>query len=120
MIEEIEQRLAEYLYSGAKEFYYKGHRFEINEWTYSNPMEFTSMIGISIKVPTYLSKTLQDVYSTFYVKQDEKPRTETQLRADACMKLAREFIKNVLPKIDYEIEKELHNRKINEILEVLE
>lgn len=47
-------------------------------------------------------------------------RTEADMRKKACYRLAEEFVCKVLPKIDYEIEKELHNRKINEILDVLD
>ena len=124
MIEEIVEKLTEHLYSGSKEFYYKGHRFEIEEYVYSNPMDFSSYIRISIKVPIYLSshysRTFQDIYSATYEKCHGLERKEHFLRVDACARLAREFVTTALPKIDYEIEKELHNRKIEEILGVLD
>lgn len=47
-------------------------------------------------------------------------RKAIDMRKKACYRLAEEFVCKVLPKIDYKIEKELHNRKIDEILEVLE
>jgi hypothetical protein len=118
MIEEIEQKLTEYLYSGAKEFYYKGHRFEIEEYIYSNPVEFNSYTRISIKAPVYLS--FQDIYSTMYENRPGMEKMEHFLRIEACARLAKEFVTVALPKIDYELEKELHNQKIEEILEVLE
>ena len=124
MIEELVQKLTEHLYSGSKEFYYKGHRFEIEEYIYSNPMDLSSSTRISIKVPVYLSshytRTFQDVYSTMYENCPGLQKKEYFLRIESCAKLAREFITTALPKIDYEIEKELHNRKIDEILEVLD
>ena len=124
MIEEIVQKLTEHLYSGSKEFYYKGHRFEIEEYIYSNPIDLSSSTRISIKVPVYLSshytRTFQDIYSTMYENCPEMEMRERFLRIEACAKLAEDFVTVALPKIDYEIEKELHNRKINEILAVLD
>lgn len=120
MIEELVQKLTEHLYSGSKDFYYKGHRFEIEEYIYSNPMDLSSSTRISIKVPVYLRRTFQDIYSTMYENCPGMEKTERFPRIEACARLAREFVTVALPKIDYELEKELHNRKINEILEVLE
>ena len=122
MIEELVNKLTEYLYCGAKEFDYKGHRFEIEEYLYSNTVEFNQYTRISIKVPVYLNShgTFQDIYSTMYENFPGMEKRERILRVEACVKLAREFVTVALPKIDYEIEKELHNRKIDEILEVLE
>ena len=124
IVEDLIERLTEHLYSGSKEFYYKGHRFEIEENIYSNPVEFNKYTRISIKVPVYLSsyytRTFQDIYSTMYENRPGMAKTERFLRIEACARLANEFVTVALPKIDYEIEKELHNRKINEILEVLD
>lgn len=47
-------------------------------------------------------------------------KMEHFIRNEVCAKLAKEFVTVVLPKIDYEIEKEIHNQKIEEILEVLD
>ena len=124
MIEEIIEKLTEYLYSGSKEFFYKGHRFEIEEYSYSSPIDFTNPTRITIKVPAYLSshytRTFQDIYSIMYEKHPHGTKTEYMQRMESCAKLAREFVTVALPKIDYEIEKELHNRKIEEILSVLD
>lgn len=120
MIEELVEKLTEHLYSGSKEFFYKGHRFEIEEYIYSNPIEFNKYTRISIKVPVYLSRTFQDIYSTMYENRPGLEKTERFLRIEACAKLANEFVTAALPKIDYELEKELHNQKINQILEVLD
>ena len=124
IIEEIVERLTEHLYSGSKDFYYKGHRFEIEEYIYSNPIEFNQYTRISIKVPVYLSshytRTFQDIYSAMYENHPGMDKTERFLRIEACAKLAKEFVTVALPKIDYEINKELHNNKIEEILSVLD
>lgn len=55
-----------------------------------------------------------------YENRPGMEKTERFLRIEACARLAKEFVTVALPKIDYELEKELHNRKIDEILEVLE
>ena len=124
MIEEIVQKLTEHLYSGSKEFYYKGHRFEIEEYIYSNPMDLSSSTRISIKVPVYLSshytRTFQDIYSSMYENYPGMEKKEHFLRIEACARLANEFVTVALPKIDYELEKELHNQKLEEVLDVLE
>lgn len=124
MIEEIVQKLTEHLYSGSKEFFYMGYRFEIEEDPFISPMDLSISTSISIKVPTYIcshyTRTFQNIYSVRYNKCPGMEKKEHFLRIDACARLAREFVTVALPKIDYEIEKELHNRKIDEILEVLE
>lgn len=124
IVEDLIERLTEHLYSGSKDFYYKGHRFEIEEYIYSNPMDLSSSTRISIKVPVYLSsyytKTFQDIYSTMYENCPGMEKRERSIRIEACARLAKEFVTVALPKIDYELEKELHNRKINEILDVLD
>lgn len=124
IIEETVQTLTEHLYSGSKEFLYRGHRFEIEEYIYSNPVEFNNYTRISIKVPVYLSsyyaRTFQDIYSTMYENRPGLEKTERFLRIEACARLAKEFVTVALPKIDYEIEKELHNREITTILDALD
>lgn len=48
-------------------------------------------------------------------------RTEAiDMRKKACYRLAEEFVYEVLPKVDFWIRKEINNKEINEILEVLE
>ena len=124
IVEDLIERLTEHLYSGSKEFYYKGHRFEIEEDLYSNPMDLSSLTRISIKVPVYLSsyytRTFRDIYSTMYENRPGLEKTERFLRIEACARLANEFVTVALPKIDYELEKELHNQKLEEVLDVLE
>lgn len=124
IIEEIIEKLTEHLYSGSKEFYYRGHRFEIEEYICSNPVEFNTYTRISIKVPVYLSsyytKTFPYIYSTMYENRPGLEKTERFLRIEACARLANEFVTVALPKIDYELEKELHNQKLEEVLDVLE
>ena len=120
IVKDIIERLTELLYSGSKEFYYKDHRFEIEEYIYSNPVDFNSYTRISIKVPVYLSRTFQDIYSTMYENRPGMEKTEHFLRIEACARLANEFVTVALLKIDYELKKERHNRKIDEILDVLD
>ena len=97
MIEAIEEKLTEHLYSGSKEFYYKGHRFEIEECLYSNPMNQSSSTRISIKVPVYLSsyytRTFQDIYSIMYENYPGMEKKGHFLRIDACARLARETVR---------------------------
>lgn len=47
-------------------------------------------------------------------------RTEAvDLRKRACNELARQFVMEVLPKVDFEIEKAVYERNIDRILSVL-
>jgi hypothetical protein len=55
-----------------------------------------------------------------YENRPGMEKTERFLRIEACARLAKEFVTVALPKIDYVIGKELHNQKIEEILDVLE
>lgn len=48
-------------------------------------------------------------------------RTEAiDMRKKACYRLAKEFVYKVLPKIDFWIRKEVNNKEIEDILEVLD
>lgn len=48
-------------------------------------------------------------------------RTEAvDLRKRACYRLAEEFVYKVLPKVDFWIKKEINNKEIEDILEVLD
>lgn len=119
MIEEMIMRLTEQLYSRASSISYRGIYFPVREEEYSRPMDFSSVKYISIAIPEFIGLK-QNCYSITYEMLPERASTNAKARENACFRLATHFVKEVLPKLDYEIEKELHNRKIEEILDVLD
>ena len=112
-------RLTELLYSGTSYVSYRGIHFPVREEEYSRPMDFSSVKFISIAVPDFIGLK-QNCYSITYEMLPERASTNAKMRENACFRLATSFVNEVLPKLDYEIEKELHNRKIEEILDVLD
>lgn len=117
IVEDLIERLAEYLYSGAKEFYYKGTRFEIDEFEFTMPITNQAFVRMVIKPPTYLSTNYY--YAASYDKNYGE-MTDYNNRKNCSYKLASEFVTKYLPKLDYALEKELYNRRIEDILSVLD
>ena len=101
---------------------YKGLEFRFQEVVYANPFDFSSTTMINIILPYYIVKGHTDLscgvsYDSTYPKDS---RTSYLNRTKACMQLARQFVTEVLPKVDYSLKKEVYNHEIDEILEVLE
>lgn len=116
MIEEQIIKLTQCILRGDKFFKYKDIVLSIDETEITNPMYYTRYVRISIAPPIYTRNDITDIYSVLY----EKRVFNNEARINAAHKLAREVIIKLLPKFDFEIEKELHNRKIEEILEILD
>lgn len=119
MIEEIIMRLTEQLYSRASSICYRGIYFPVREIEYASPMDFKTSVHICIDIPGCFGLETNYV-SVAYEKIKSWAMTDAKARENACFRLATSFVNEVLPKLDYEIEKELHNRKIEEILDVLD
>lgn len=119
IVESTIQRLAEMLVIGTPDIRYKNIVFPVQEIEYPDPVRFTTIRRISIEIPHYLRITPDYLTTSFEVSFFNK-RTDEMTRIHTCFKIAERFVKDILPKVDYEIEKELHNRKINEILEALD
>lgn len=119
IVESTIQRLAEMLVIGTPDIRYKNIVFPVQEIEYPDPVRFVTIRRISIEIPRYLGITPDYLSTSFEVSFFNK-RTDEMTRIQTCLKIAERFVKEILPKVDYEIEKELHNRKINEILEALD
>lgn len=119
MIETTIQRLVEILVHGTPDIRYKNIVFPVQEIEYPDPVRFITMHKISIGIPRYLGITPNYLSTSFEVSFFNK-RTDEMDRIQACLKMAERFVKEILPKVDYEIEKELHNREVEEILKVLD
>ena len=119
IIESTIQRLAELLIIGTPDIRYKNIVFPVQEIEYPDPVRFITIRRISIEIPRYLGITPSYLSTSFEVSFFNK-RTDEMDRIQACLKMAENFVKEILPKVDYEIEKELYNRNIDEILEALD
>jgi hypothetical protein len=121
-VEEIVLAIADRLvHDGNMIVYYNNHEFYFQEVEYANPMDFSSMTMIGLNTPKYISRDMDFrcgvTYDSTYGKNS---KTAYLNRSKACMELAKQFVYKVLPKVDFEIKKEVNNMEIEEILEVLE
>lgn len=91
--------------------------FDVREASGVDMLNGESINRICIEVPRDIMK--EGGPQVMWRHADSRTKA-IDMRKKACYRLAEEFVYKVLPKIDYEIEKELHNRKIDEILEVLD
>lgn len=119
MIESTIQRLTEMLVHGTPDVRYKNIVFPVQEIEYPDPVRFITMHRIGIEIPRYLG-IMPEYLTTYFEVSFFNKRTDEMARIQSCYKIAERFVKEILPKVDYEIEKELHNREINEILDVLD
>jgi len=124
-IEDMILDLASRLYTdGNTKVIYKGMEFGFQEIEYANPMDMSCMTMINLNIPFYLRDTINDHLEVSYESQSNPwPRNGKKVSMDrkaACMQLARQFVTEVLPKVDYNLKKEAYNQEIDEILEVLE
>lgn len=116
IIKSIADKLMKY---GNFRFIYMGHQFYFQEMEYANPLDFSSITMINVVVPRYINMDFSCgvTYESTYGKES---KTTYMNRIKACMQLSEQFVYKVLPKVDFWIKKEINNKEINEILEVLE
>ena len=116
IIESIADKLMKYV---GFRFSYNGHPFYFKETEYTNPMDFSRITLIYVDVPCYINMdfTCGVTYESTYGRES---KTTYMNRSKACMELAKEFVYKVLPKVDFRIKKEVNNKEVEDILEVLE
>ena len=119
MIEEMIMRLMEQLYSGTSSVCYKGIYFPVRELEYASPIDFTSSKNICIDIPGYFGLETNYVSVTYEISKSWA-MTDAKARENACFRLATHFVKEVLPKIDFKLNTNMHNEEIDKILEVLD
>ena len=118
VIKTIADRLID---NGNMIMHYDNHEFYFQEVEYANPMDFSSTTRISVILPRYIEWDTPFSCGVSYDSTYGKNSKTTYLtRIKACMELAKEFVYKVLPKVDYWIKKEVNNREVEDILEVLE
>lgn len=100
-------------------FRLEGHQFEVVEAEFSNVMTLTKTRLITVKAVEFPDlDAMSIVYDPDFWGRTVKVDMIT--RVEACMKLAENFVRNMLPKVDYRFKVQVHNDEINNILEVLE
>lgn len=121
-VEEIVLTIADRLvHNGNSIMHYNNHKFYFQEVEYANPMDFSSMTMIGLITPEYMSGDMDFRCGVTYDSTYGNNSKTTYLnRSKACMELAKEFVYKVLPKVDFLIRKEVNNKEVEDILEVLE
>ena len=121
-IEEIVTALADRLTMGANlKLEYDRHQFYFQEMEYANPMDCSSMTMISIVLPRNIDIGKDFKYGVTYESTyGNNSKTTYMNRIKACRQLAEQFVYKVLPKVDFWIRKEVNNREVEDILEVLD
>ena len=121
-VEEIVLMIADRLIdNGNMIMHYDKHEFYFQEVDYANPMDFSSTTRISVILPRYIEWDTPFSCGVSYDSTYPKNSKTTYLnRCKACMELSEQFVYKVLPKVDYWIKKEVNNREVEDILEVLE
>lgn len=121
-VEEIVLTIADRLMQdGNSIMHYNNHEFYFQEVEYANPMDFSSMTMIGLIMPQYISRDMDFRCGVTYESTYGKYSKTTYLnRSKACMELAKQFVYKVLPKVDWWIKKEVNNKEVEDILEVLE
>lgn len=118
VVETIADRL---VHNGNIIMHYGNHRFYFQEVEYANPMDFSSMTMIGLIMPEYISRDMDFRCGVTYESTYGKNSKTTYLnRCKACMELAEQFVYKVLPKVDFWIRKEINNKEVEDILNVLD
>ena len=118
LIEDVSNRI---FLDGNTVVTYKGIKFEFRQIVYCSPFDLSSTTEIVLDIPYYLQDTLGERICVSYDNTYGRDSKTTYMnRINACVKLAEEFVNNVLAKVDFWIKKEVNNMEIDNILEVLE
>lgn len=112
--------MAARIYGNDGYFLYKGFKFLIMDETYSSPMDLREMEILRIVCPMPYMTDNQRYISVAYEKSMRSREEEVDRRTRACVRLATDFVMGVLPKVDYDIKKEITEWEIDRILEVLD
>lgn len=109
------------VHNGNMIMHYSNHQFYFQEVEYANPMDFSSMTMIGLITPDYISRDMDFRCGVTYESTYGKNSKTTYFnRCKACTELAEQFVYKVLPKVDFWIRKEINNKEVEDILEVLE
>lgn len=97
------------------EFSLEGHRFAVMEAEFSNVITFTKMRMISVKSVEFPD---MDALTIMYELPDFWKRSvDLESRAAACTKLAQAFVREMLPKVDWNFKMQMHNEEVERLLD---
>lgn len=97
------------------EFRLEGHRFAVVEAEFSNVITFTKTRLISVKSVEFPD---MDALTIMYELPDFwKHSVDLESRTAACTKLAQAFIREMLPKVDWNFKMQMHNEEVERLLE---
>lgn len=114
------EELAHRIFSKEEYFLYKGMKFLIQETNYSSPMDMRELTVLRILCPMPYMNDDERYISVTYENDRLHSEHDRDTRIEACVRLATHFVMDVLPKVDYDLKKELTNYEIDNILSVLD
>lgn len=114
------EELAHRIFYKYESFLYKGKKFLIQEANYSSPMDMRELTVLRILCPMPYMNDDERYISVTYEPDRLHSEHDRDTRTEACVRLATNFVMDVLPKVDYDLKKELTNYEVEKILEVLE
>lgn len=96
---------------------YNGVEFTVKEYMTNDVVTGRRLNRIIIETPRYL---YEDMYVQVAYEESYSRTIDIENRGRACYELAKKFVTEVLPKVDFELEKAVYNRTIDQILSVLD
>lgn len=96
---------------------YKDLYFDVREVSGMNITTGEYVTRIYIDIPRHIMNKGELAVSW---KSGDNRTEDINLRKRACYELAERFVEEVLPKVDFDINKSIYNRNIEKILSVLE
>lgn len=98
------------------EFRLEGHRFIVMEAEFSNVMTLTKTRLITVRPAEFPD---MDALNVAYEPDFWSRTDDSDLRIEACYRLATKFVNDMLPKVDYRFRIQLHNDEVERLLEEL-
>lgn len=95
-------------------------KFIIQEQNFSSPMDMRELTVLRILCPMPYMNDDERYISVTYEPDRLRREHDRDTRIEACVRLATHFVMDVLPKVDYEVKKEVTNYEVEKILEVLD
>ena len=119
VIDELKERVQYYLMNNRPSFDYKGHTFNCYYNNYPNPVNLKNYCRIEIVMPP----ELRSLDFHVMVQTMEMPTTRSAYfdeKAANAWKLADYFVEEILPKVDFTLERIKYERDVDEVLSILD
>lgn len=119
----LETQYAVEILQGREHIEYKNYGFSVRRVYYSDPVNFRNLCRIDVESYTIWGLKASVMYDpepypvNSYLSAMEI-RNEAEVKA--CMRMAKYFVKEMLPKVDIQIKIEINNREVEKALEALE